>query len=184
MLSDDQVIQSVLAGKVQNFEILIDRYSSRIINFINRMITDYDEAENIGQDIFLKVYENLSKYKMEGNFKTFIFTIARNRTLNYIKRKKRVQFFSQMPENQSVDSYFSYEDHPADRIEKSEKDRALLDALSQIKENQRLALILKVYLEMSYKEIRDITGWSIPKIETLISRAKGSLKKKLQEMRG
>ena len=59
----------------------------------------------------------------------------------------------------------------------------MLSALYELKENQRLALILKIYLEMSYKEIAEITDWSTSKIETLISRAKGNLKKKLQENR-
>lgn len=183
MISDDDVIQSVLDGKVQNFELIIDRYNLKIINFVNKMISDYDEAQNITQEIFLKLYENLKKYKMEGSFKTFIFTIARNSTLNYIKRRKRVMFFSQMPSRHCIDNYFVSKDEPEKAIEKKEKDSELLSALYKLKENQRLALILKVYLEMSYKEIADITGWSISKIETLISRAKGNLKKILQESR-
>ncbi len=183
MLSDDSVIKSVLDGKVQNFEIIIERYNLIIINFVNRMISDYDEAQNITQDIFLKLYENLKKYKMQGSFKTFIFTIARNSTLNYIKRRKRITFFSQMPSQHCIDNYFVTKNNAEDAIEKKDKDSELLSALYELKENQRLALILKVYLEMSYKEIAEITGWSISKIETLISRAKGNLKKKLQEKR-
>ncbi len=181
MISDDDVILSVLDGKVQNFEIIINRYNLKIINFVNKMISDYDEAQNITQDIFLKLYESLKKYRMEGSFKTFIFTIARNTTLNYIKRSKRMSFFSQMPSRHCVDNYIVSKDEPEKALEKKEKDKELMSALSELKENQRLALILKVYLEMSYNEIAEITNWSIPKIETLISRAKGNLKDKLQE---
>lgn len=183
MLSDDSVIKSVLDGKTQNFEIIIERYNLLIINFVNRMIADYDEAQNITQDIFLKLYENLKKYKMKGSFKTFIFTIARNSTLNYIKRRKRITFFSQIPSQHCIDNYFVSKNDLEKAEEKKEKDSELLSALYKLKENQRLALILKVYLEMSYKEIAEITGWSTSKIETLISRAKGNLKKELQEKR-
>ena len=183
MISDDDVILSVLNGNTQNFEIIIERYNLKIINFVNKMISDYDEAQNIAQEIFLKLYENLKKYKMEGSFKTFIFTIARNRTLNYIKKRKRISFFSQMPSEHSIDNYFVSKDKPEKSLEKKEKDSELLSALYELKENQRLALILKIYLEMSYKEIAEITDWSTSKIETLISRAKGNLKKKLQENR-
>ena len=93
MISDDDVILSVLNRNTQNFEVIIERYNLKIINFVNKMISDYDEAQNIAQEIFLKLYENLNKYKMEGSFKTFIFTIARNRTLNYIKKEKEFPFF-------------------------------------------------------------------------------------------
>jgi len=93
MFSDDEIIKSIKKGKTQNFEIIINRYNKKILNFINRMIFDYDESQNISQDAFLKVYENLNRYKMEGNFQAFIFRIAKNLTLNYIKKRKRVIFF-------------------------------------------------------------------------------------------
>jgi RNA polymerase sigma-70 factor (ECF subfamily) len=181
MLSDDVIIQSVLDGNVQNFEVIIERYGLRIINFINKMLADYDEAENISQEVFLKLYENLKKYSMQGNFKTFVFTIARNTTLNHIKKQKRITFFSRMPANHCIDNYIVSKETPEKAIDKKQRDKDLLTALYSLKENQRLALVLKVYLEMSYKEISEITGWSISKIETLISRAKGNLKNKLQE---
>jgi len=120
---------------------------------------------------------------MEGSFKTFIFTVAKNSTLNYIKKKKRIMFFSQIPDNYNIDNYFVSREEPEKAVEKKEKEKELLSALHGLRENQRLVLILKVYLEMSYREIAEITGWTTSKIETLISRAKGSLKKKLQENR-
>jgi RNA polymerase sigma factor (sigma-70 family) len=86
-----------------------------------------------------------------------------------------------MPANHCIDNYLVSKETPEKAIDKKQKDKALLNALYSLKENQRLALVLKVYLEMSYKEISEITGWSISKIETLISRAKGNLKNKLQE---
>jgi len=183
MQSDDDIIKSVLDGSVQNFEIIIDRYGLKIVNFINKMIADYDEAQNLSQDVFLKIYENLNRYKIEGNFKTFVFTIARNTTLNHIKKYKRITFFSHMSSNRCMDNYIVSKDNPEKESENIEKDKELLNALYDLKENQRLALVLKVYLEMSYKEIADITGWSVSKIETLISRAKSQLKKILQENR-
>ena len=179
MFSDDEVIAAVKAGQVQNFEVLINRYNKKIINFINQMIYDYDEAQNIAQDVFIKVYETLHKYNEEGNFQAFIFTIARNFTLNYIKTAKRIVSFSSFFSQKVEDQYFRYEPTQFNEINQAEKDQQLMSALKELNENQRLALILKIYLNFSYKRIAKITGWSIPKIETLISRAKGSLKNKI-----
>ena len=174
--SDDEIIRSVKEGRIQNFEILIDRYKKKIINFINKMIYDYDEAQNIAQDVFLKVYETLKRYKMEDNFSAFIFTIAKNLTLNYIKKSKRTVLFSSFFSQQTGEKHFRCEGRQEEHYRDKQNEELLITALKALSENQRLALILKVYLDFSYNRIAEVTDWSIPKIETLISRAKSNLK--------
>ncbi|MCP5046767.1 MAG: sigma-70 family RNA polymerase sigma factor [bacterium] len=170
-------MRSVRDGRIQNFEILVNRYKNRIVNFIHKMIYDYDEAQSLTQDVFLKVFENMKKYKEQDNFQAFIFTIAKNLTLNYIKKHKRISWLSsqQYPENMENRYFRSEETQHAD-LERTQQEEMITTALKTLKENQRIALILKVYLEFSYKKIAEITGWSEPKIETLISRAKSNLK--------
>jgi RNA polymerase sigma-70 factor (ECF subfamily) len=179
MFSDDEIIRSVQQGKVQNFSILIDRYKKKILNFINTMLFDYEEAENLTQDVFIKVYESIDRYQTQGSFQSFLFTIAKNLTLNFIKKRKRTLLFSQFFTNSSEGEYFKHEDTPDLQEEESQRSQQLLDGLKALNENQRIALVLKVYMDQSYKEISAITGWSIPKIETLISRAKQNLKAKI-----
>ncbi|MEN8152382.1 MAG: RNA polymerase sigma factor [Acidobacteriota bacterium] len=177
VFSDDKVIASVREGNVRNFEILIERYKTKIINFVFRMILDYDEAQNISQEVFLKIFKNIKNYKENDNFQSFIYTIAKNMTLNYIKKQKRVVLFSSFSREKEEEKYTGISGTQVYEIEKIEKDKLVTEALRLLNENQRLVLIMKVYLGFSYKKIRDITGWTIPKIETLISRAKQSLKK-------
>jgi RNA polymerase sigma-70 factor (ECF subfamily) len=179
LFSDDDVICSVRDGKTQNFEIIINRYSKKIINFIFSMISDYDEAQSLSQDVFLKVYESLKRYKTENNFQSFIFTVAKNLTLNYLKKQKKVLSFSFFSSDDKRQDPLYTEERQHLILEKNQDDEMLTTALKNLKENQRLALIMKVYLDFSYKRIAEITGWSIPKIETLISRAKSSLKSTL-----
>lgn len=180
---DDDIVQSVLGGNSRNFEILIDRYSRRIINFIHKMIFDYDEAQSLAQDVFIKVYEGLPNYKSQGNFQAFVFTIAKNLTFNYIKKQKRWVWFSKFSDNKTntMDNVFQTQGTQHEDIEKKQQDEMVIEALKTLNENQRLALILKVYLDLPYNKIVEITGWSIPKIETLISRAKVSLKNEIQK---
>jgi len=177
MLSDDEVVCAVLEGTSRDFEVLISRYGKKIINFINRMILDPDEAQSIAQDVFLRVYENLPYYKPENNFSAFLFKIARNQTLNWIKKNKRIVFFSRMLGKDFQRRGFTAGENPEQGVEDRQRQDILTAGLKSLTEDQRLALILKVYLDFSYHQIAEITGWSESKIETLISRAKTSLKK-------
>lgn len=183
IFSDDEVIRSVISGRTRDFEILVERYKHRIVNFINKMIYDHDEAQNISQDVFLKVFETLKKYKMQDNFQAFLFTIAKNLTLNYIKKQKRITYFSSLLPRSGDAKHFSYEAGQENRIINQEDEALLLMGLRQLNENQRLALIMKIYLRWSYNRIAEVTGWSIPKLETLISRGRTNLVKFMQEKR-
>lgn len=179
LLSDDEIITSVLEGRTRDFEILIHRYSGKIINFINSMTADRDEAQSIAQDVFFKIYQNLPYYKKQNNFSAFIFKIAKNMTLNWLNRQKRTVFFSRLLGRELDQTPFIQAPTHTVDPEQSERDEKIIQNLRCLPEEQRIALILKIYLEFSYKQIKEISGWSIPKIETLISRAKSRLKKNI-----
>jgi RNA polymerase sigma-70 factor (ECF subfamily) len=185
-LTDDDVIAAVLGGRSQDFEILVRRYSAKIIHFVARMTADYDEAQSISQEVFLKIFQNLAYYRPQNNFSAFIFKIARNMTLNWLNRQKRTVLFSRLLGREMDKAPFRQEAPRLSAQDQSEREDAVMHSLMLLSEEQRLALILKVYLEFSYKQIREVTGWSVPKIETLISRAKSRMKKSilLQESGG
>lgn len=175
-LTDDDVISKVRDGYTRHFEILINRYKKKIVNFIHKMIFDYDEAQSLAQDVFVKVYQTIANYQMQDNFQAFVFTIAKNLTLNYIKKQKRMSWFSSSLPASTEEKHFRVDGTQHADMERSQQETALTEGLKKLKENQRVALIMKVYMELSYNKIAKITGWSVPKIETLISRAKSSLK--------
>jgi RNA polymerase sigma-70 factor (ECF subfamily) len=116
---------------------------------------------------------------MEANFHAYIFTVAKNLTLNYIKKHKRTQLFSHFGSKNPENYLYSDNKSQQKTLEEKINEQQLISALKTLKENQRIALILKVYMDFSYKKIAKITGWSISKIETLISRAKRELKNKI-----
>ncbi len=179
MISDDDLIQSIKEGREQHFETLINRYKKPILNFIFKMIYDYDEAQNLSQEVFITLFKSLGRYRIQGNFQAYIFTIAKNLTLNYIKKSKRIVNLSSLLNKNAADRYFHHHESPDNQLEQEVKEQQLVSTLKTLKENQRIALVLKVYLDFSYKKIAEITDWSIPKIETLISRAKAQLKNKI-----
>jgi RNA polymerase sigma-70 factor (ECF subfamily) len=100
-------------------------------------------------------------------------------TLNWLNRQKRTVFFSRLLGRELDQSHFSQAPTQPGDPERAERDEKITRNLRSLPEEQRIALILKIYLEFSYKQIREISGWSIPKIETLISRAKSRLKKNI-----
>jgi len=185
-LTDDEIVASVLGGRRQDFEILVRRYSVKIIHFVTRMTEDGDEARGIAQEVFLRIYQNLPYYRQENNFSAFIFKIAKNMTLNWLNRQKRVVFFSRLLGRELDKPPFHQAPPRLDPHEQVERESEVARQLRRLPEEQRLALVLKVYLDFSYKQIAGVTGWSVPKIETLISRAKSRLKKNilLQESGG
>jgi RNA polymerase sigma-70 factor (ECF subfamily) len=150
------------------------------------MTQDPDEAQSIAQEVFLKIFQNLPYYRRENNFSAFIFKIAKNMTLNWLKRGKRTVFFSRLLDRDFHKAPFRQEPPRFSPHDQGEREAEVSRNLLLLPEEQRLALILKVYLEFSYKQIGAITGWSVPKIETLISRAKSRMKKNilLQESGG
>jgi RNA polymerase sigma-70 factor (ECF subfamily) len=178
-LTDDEIVTSVLNGRSRDFEILVRRYSDRIIHFVARMTADNDEARSIAQDVFLKIFQNLPYYRRENNFSAFIFKIARNMTLNWLNRQKRTVFMSRLLGRDLGRDPFRVDPPRFSPQEQNERQDQVTRLLRLLPEEQRLALVLKVYLEFSYLQIREVTGWSVPKIETLISRAKGRLKKNI-----
>ncbi len=174
--SDDDVIRSVKSGNIKNFEVIVNRYKRRIVNFVYRMIGDYDEAQNISQEAFFQIYRKIGKYKENSTFQSFIYTVAKNITLNYLKKSKRITFFSQLSAKGEGEYIPSGDITPDEKIQKVERNKMVTRGLENLIINQRLALILKIYLGFSYKKIAEVTGWSQPKIETLISRGKVNLK--------
>jgi len=173
--SDDDVIRSVKRGNTGNFEIIVDRYKNKIINFVYRMTGDLDESQNISQDVFLQIYRKIDKYSENDTFQSFIYTIAKNITLNHLKKMKRVTFFSGHSEKGEGEYFPAENETPPEKMEREEREKIVITGLKYLPENQRLALILKIYLSYSYKKIGELTGWSQPKIETLISRGKMKL---------
>lgn len=177
-LSDDDLIQRVQDGSARDFEIIVRRYHKPLIRFIFHFIGgDKDEAESLAQDVFLRIYTNIQTYRPQNTFKAYIFTIARNTAINYLKKNRRSRPISHFLDSNSESRYFSTSETPDIRLQRKDRLERVSQALIRLSLNQRLALVLKVYMQYSYKQIQEVTGWSIPKIETLISRGRANIRR-------
>ena len=174
-------------GDEAAFSALLSAYESRILNFTYRFTFNRDDAEDLTQEVFVKVYRSREIYEPVSKFSSWIYAIAANTCLDYKKRRKKDIVYNSMPvlpaESDSGKQHPNIPDNSERSIEaaaeQSVSDGAVQKALAALAENQRAALLLKEYENMSYQEIADIMDCSVPSVESLIFRARQNLKKQL-----
>lgn len=184
--SDEDLMHRAKAGDREAFGLLVERWKQPVHNFVFRTLPDADEAQDLAQAVFVQLWKSVSRYERSARFSTFLFTIARNLCLNEIRRRSRHPA-SSLDETRSEDeSPLSHSipdpsalsaDQSAQRSELFEK---VEEAVADLPEKQRTALILCREGELSYEEIGGILGTSLQATKSLIHRARETLKAKLK----
>ena len=171
------MIEAILKGDQKAFKLLVDTSQLMGVNTCYAFVHDRDEAEDIAQDVFVQVFESLGRFRFESKLSTWLYRIAVNRSINHCKSprgraiKIDIDSWKQQEVAQSVEM-------PQQQIlEEQEQIELLHKAIDKLPENQRTALILNKYEELSYKEIADVMGVSLSSVESLIFRAKNNLEK-------
>jgi RNA polymerase sigma-70 factor, ECF subfamily len=183
---DAELMLRVKGGDGSAFEELVGKYKQPVINLMYRMIRDLDEAEDLAQNVFIRVYQSAHRYQISAKFSTWIFTIARHLCLNEIRRRGRHPA-------ESMDAlYDEGEEKPARQFRdaqavsapqaflEGELEAKIQEALLDLPGNQRLAIVLCREEELSYEEIAQVLGCSVSATKSLIHRARESLKQKLK----
>lgn len=160
-LSDPDVLLMLefQKGDKASFEALMRKYYGRVFNFILRIVSRRDAAEDLTQEVFIKVYHAESAYVPQAKFQTWVFTIAKNLSVNECKNP--ILADEKLFQNETV--------------------RMVKEAVHSLPENQWLAVILRRYEKFSYAEIAESLNCSTEAVKSLLSRAKETLKKKLAE---
>lgn len=185
IVSDEELMLECRKGDMSAFELLVRRYQDALVNYIYYIINDYHRAEDLAQETFLRVFKSASRYEPKASFKSWLYTIATNLSRNEIRnRARRNTYFLEDMVDEGEDVYHSefmadtrYQ--PDILYEKKERQQLIKKALKQLPENQRLALTLVTYQELSYEEISEILNCSIGAVKSLIHRARQNMKKLL-----
>ncbi len=180
MENDVKLYKEFLLGNQNAFDKLMDKYRKNIICFINGYVKNIDIAEDLAQDVFVYILINKKEYDFKYSMKTYLYTIARSRALNYIKREKRIIYLNENVEygNKEEDSYSIEEE-----IFSNERKQKLYKAIEELNESQKRAIFLADIEELSYNEIGKILGKSISQTKMIIYRARKNLKKLLGKER-
>ena len=177
----------VTTGDKRAFEVLIHRHQRSVLNFIFRFMGNRTDAEDLTQEVFLRVWKAAGIYKPDAKFTTWLYRIATNLCINKQRairiRRLFARFHSQEQRQDSKDSFITDKGAelltPEDRLIDSEQSVQLLNALNKLPTSQRIAILLKIYDEMSYQEIAQIMDRSVSAVDSLLIRAKKNLRKKL-----
>jgi len=185
-LSSEDLMARIAGGDEGAFEILVNRHQASILNLIYRFIGDRTQAKDLTQEVFLRVWQSAKSYEPKAQFTTWIYRIATNFCLNELKSARRWRWFPFHRSNEnsvtSVEEVFPDGSPSAEDVLLSrERSRQITDALQSLPDKQRMALILKRYDDLSYHEIAQVLGCSVPAVESLLVRAKRTLQEKLKD---
>ncbi|MFC1569003.1 RNA polymerase sigma factor [bacterium] len=181
-MQDVELMERVKAGDESAFKMLVERHHQSIYNLCYRYVGKREDAEEVAQDVFIRLYRSANTYQPSAKLTTFLYRIAVNLSLNRIRdrRRKRWMSLENLREEKGVEFEGSSRDHPDFSIELKEKQTQVRQAIDSLPENQRTAVILHRFQELSYEEIAEVMSCSISAVEARLHRAKLSLKKKLK----
>src|SRR3970282_1911220 len=177
-LDDGQVVMRHLAGDSQAFGSLVDRYQTRLLNFLSRTIGDRERAEDLVQEVFIRVHRHLHRFDQSKKFSTWIYTIASNLAKNELRNRSRnpLVLFQAMKKNWEADHRpLQFEDphHRPDDLYRKRHLRELVEwAIAQLPEHHREVFVLRELEGKSYEEIADITGCNLGTVKSRLNRAR------------
>ena len=183
---DAALMLRVKQGDAAAFAELVDKYKQPVMNVAYRMLHDATEAEDLAQAVFVQVFKSAHRYQVSSKFLTWLFTIARNLCLNEIRRRSRhrAESMDASHPEQEDQPLHQFEDKqtasPPERLLHGELEAKIEEALGDLPENQRLAIVLCRQDELSYEEIARVLGCSVSAIKSLIHRGRETLKQKLK----
>lgn len=182
-LSDEKLVQLVLDGDREAFSVLISRYERQIYGLAYRLTNNKHEAQDLGQEAFIKIYQSLAKYDPERPFFSWMYKVASNQCYSLLRKKRDAEtplesVIEFMPDDNLEET------SPELFVLKKENQDNVRSALASLPEKYRLALILRFMEDMSYQDIADTMDISLSAVESRIHRGKKLLLKSFQQERG
>ncbi len=177
MIDEIKIIKAVLDGDVESFRDLVCRYEKPVIKMVKNIVDDHHICEDIAQEVFFDAYRKLNSYNPSlSSFSTWLFTIARNKSLNAIKKKRHFSI-DNMPEKSSPDC-------PTDTLTQNEFYCQLDEALRKLPAKHKTAFVLAELEQLPYEQIAQIEGIKLGTVKSRVSRAKEKLRVALKRAKG
>lgn len=185
MTTESVLIEQLKKGDETAFKTIVEQWQNMVYNTILGIVQNEADAEDLTQDVFIKVFENISSFKGESKFSTWLYRIATTKALDFLRSKKRKKRFgfikSLIAPGQEEESGLADFHHPGIKMDNKERATALFKAISKLPENQKAAFTLHKLEGLSYQEISEVLHSSVSAVESLMSRAKANLRKELEK---
>jgi RNA polymerase sigma-70 factor, ECF subfamily len=184
-LTDNELVSLVCKESPERYAEIIERYQGKLFAYLYRLVGNRDEAEDLLQDVFIKAYRNLQSYDLERKFSSWIYRIAHNEAVNYIKRKSLKRFISWEDISSTKDKLESSntEDGAEDVWIRKETNDEVDQAINRLPIKYKQVLLLRYFSEKSYEEISEILGKPVNTVGTLINRAKKKLSEEMDKLK-
>ncbi len=184
---DVALMLRVKIGDAAAFEILVDRHKHSVVGTAAKMLGSESEADDIAQQVFIRVWKSAARYEPSAKFTTWLMTIARNLVFNEMRRRQRAKLVpmdaevEDGPQHQFADTETAA---PSEQLLDAELQDAIEEAIACLPENQRLAIVLRRYENMPYEEIARVLNTSVPAVKSILFRARADLKERLKKYLG
>jgi RNA polymerase sigma factor (sigma-70 family) len=183
-LNEPELIKGLKEGGKEAFEILVRTYKDKIYNTCLGFTHNEHDAEEITQEVFIMVFENIKSFKMEAALGTWMYRIAVTQSLDFVRKKNRkkrggllVSLFSKHEDLWQQPDFH----HPGVAAEQKENASILFKAIKQLPEQQQAAFVLQKIEGLSQSQIAGVLKTTVPAVESLLTRAKANLKKLLDD---
>ncbi|MFN8436088.1 MAG: RNA polymerase sigma factor [Cytophagales bacterium] len=185
-MTDAEYILGIKNNDNSKISAFVSAYSSRVYNVAISITQNKEDAEEVSQDVFVKIMKSISKFDEKSSLSTWVYRIATNTALDYLRKKKSRSWlsFSQIWSSEEEDSpskEFAVDFvHPGVQLEQQENAKILFSLLEKLPERQKAAFVLNKLEDLSYKEIAQTLEITETTVDSLLSRAKANLKNLLK----
>jgi RNA polymerase sigma-70 factor (ECF subfamily) len=186
VLTDPEVVQAVLGGDREAFALLVERYQKGLVTYIYHMVHHYDEALELCQEVFLKVFESLDRYDGQYKFSTWLYKIASNHTIDHLRRQHMTTLSIQERQDDPDMPDLPLESatlNPHDAYRNKVLMEQVLMALDDLPPSYRQLILLRHFSFRSYEEMAKITNLPLGTVKNRIFRARQILMEKLKDFR-
>ncbi len=183
-MSEEKLVNELKDGSDNAFQKLVEKYQNMVVNTCFRFVLNKEDAEDIAQDVFIKIHKSISGFRDKSQLSTWIYRISITKSLDFIRRKKRKKrigdFIGIFGINSQVEQIAAPQSANPDKcFEENERLRIIHQAINTLPDSQKVAFTLSKLDGMNYKEIAKIMETTLSSVESLIHRAKKNLQKKL-----
>lgn len=185
-MTNSSFVPAIQTNDAETFRSIVLQHQDMVVNTCLGIVSHLADAEDIAQDVFIEVYRSLHKFRGEAKVSTWLYRIAINRSIDFLRKKKRKSWVSSFQATfETEDKALAIADQGQrsadDYLEQQERQQVLQNAIEQLPKNQRIAFVLHKYEDLTYKEVANVMKTSVSSVESLMHRARKKLKLLLRE---
>ncbi len=182
-MNEQELITQLIEGNENAFKYLVNAYKKMVYNTVLGFVQQTDDAEDITQDVFIKIYDSISRFKQQSKLSTWIYRIAITQAQDFIRKRNRKKSGGLLLNLFGANNELIYDPpdfvHPGVLAENKEQSVILFKAINQLPENQKTAFLLQKMQDCTQQQIAEVMQLNEGAVESLLSRAKANLRKQL-----